>query len=490
MKKNKWLLVLLVILIAIPSHAGKLVVEEDRDRLRFEDIEVLMIENNPTIQINNNVKRNLRDAKDAIRDAERDKRDIRDAIDDLEDAIDGMYDVIDIQDGMIDSLGGIMEMFPDPEEGIPPGEGMGPIPESPDDNNGGPDQNENETPPSQLDIIAATQKGMAGAQQGLIMGQKGLAGTQIGTLEFVKGLYQGNIASLEQNIEALENQLKEMEKLPAQELELDKTILQINMGNEGLVWGAKNLYLAYANLEKQRNELIRNLEIMEKQVDIMEVQKDLGMLIDLDFIEMLNQKEKLALGIKTMETQMDNLKRELNGMLGQEFNEDIELEDAFIVEDESIANINYEEDLKLAKKNSYAVQIKEYDYNIQKINTDWEDRHGDYDSYKTANRSLENADAELDEEVKNVELVFTKAYRELQNKILSFKTEKKHLEHERNKDDIVKLKYELGVISKMELEQAKSEYYSKSNEIMVSEQELFQMLIQYKELLKGMNYSQ
>ena len=41
-------------------------------------------------------------------------------------------------------------------------------------------------------------------------------------------------------------------------------------------------------------------------------------------------------------------------------------------------------------------------------------------------------------------------------------------------DSVLKLKYELGVISKMDLEQGKSEYYANSNKAIIARQDLFQ----------------
>ncbi len=472
MKKCNWILFLLVILISLPSHAGKLVLKEDQEILKIEDLENLIKDQNPTVKTNENIKKNLEDSKESIKDAIDDKRDIEDAIEDLDEAIDGLYELVDAQDKMIGFWNTLseVEMDIDIESSKP--------------------ELEEDIPDEIKDKIEEgidKASGIYEAGKGLY---QGAVGSQILTLNSVKGLYKSNIASLEQTRDSLKDQLDEMEKLPAQILELDKAILQIDMGEKSILWGAKNLYLGHAGLERQKKEIIRNLEILEVQIDIMKVQEELGMITSLDRIEVENQRNQIILGIKTMETQMDNLKRQINLILGQDINKDIKLEDSFILDEETISKINFEDDLSLVKKNSYSMESKELDHEIKEILMKWEDRYGEYEDYKKARREFENVEIEIKEEEKNIEISFTKLYEELQDKLFALTNERQNLDHIRQKDDILELKYALGVISKIELKQGKSENYIQSNLVKNAEQEVFQTLLQYKALVGGMDFSQ
>ena len=93
-------MILVIILIAVPSHAKS----GDVNELKFKDIEKLMMNRNPTIQINKNIQKNLKDGIDAIEDVEDDRDDLEDSIDDIKDAIDSMYSAIDKQDELIINL--------------------------------------------------------------------------------------------------------------------------------------------------------------------------------------------------------------------------------------------------------------------------------------------------------------------------------------------------------------------------------------------------
>ncbi len=86
-------------------------------------------------------------------------------------------------------------------------------------------------------------------------------------------------------------------------------------------------------MQRQRDELVQNLELLDDQIDIMTIQEELGMITSLDVIDIKNQRGQMELGIKTLETQMDNIKGELNLMLGQDFDRPLELEDTFTVDE-------------------------------------------------------------------------------------------------------------------------------------------------------------
>lgn len=472
MKKSKWILVLFIILIGLPAYSDSIVSLKDVDVLKFEDIETLMMEENLTIKINQNTKRNLYDAIDSIRDAKADKKDLQDAIYDIEDAIDGLNKAIDGQDEMIKNLSLMLPAENDTTGQVPP---LGQkTPEILEDGKI-PDLDSGDV---QMPVLGPEQ-----IYQSLIF-------SQVVTLNSVKGLYSANIASLEQNIKSMKNQLDEFEKLPARKKELEKTLLQIDMGNESLIWGAKSLYLGYNNLQRQRGDLIKNLERIEDQIDIMVIQKALGMLTSLEIKELEKQRQEIILAIKTVDAQLDNILGDLNLMLNQDFNKLVILENGLTIDEKSIEDIKYEEDLKIVKENSHSLEIKEYDLHIKTIYMDWENDYGEYKDYKTAKREFENASNELKQEDKNIELIFFKAYQELKDKTELLHKEKENLEFEKEKYDILELKYKLGLVSRLEIEQARSQYNSQNNKFKSVEQDLFQKYLQYEELLKGKNFIQ
>ena len=166
------------------------------------------------------------------------------------------------------------------------------------------------------------------------------------------------------------------------------------------------------------------------------------------------------------------------------------MEDTFAVDEETISNMDYEDDLKLAKRNSYAIKLKDYDYRICDHDLEWTRDYGNSDERRAARRDFDNARIEFDQERKNVELVFHKAYEEVQNKINAFENQNKNIEYQQKKYDILELKYELGMVSEIEFKQGKVEYDSQKNKAETAQQELFQVLLLYEALLEGINFQQ
>src|SRR5690554_2731332 len=104
MKKNKWLLVLLVIMLVMPTYTVNAKSKKEIHKLKFEDIETLMMERNPTIEINKNTRKNFIDSRDAIRDVEDDKEDLKDAIAEINKAISFFNQAIKNQDTLMKDL--------------------------------------------------------------------------------------------------------------------------------------------------------------------------------------------------------------------------------------------------------------------------------------------------------------------------------------------------------------------------------------------------
>ncbi|MBZ2173996.1 TolC family protein [Schnuerera sp. xch1] len=462
MRKIKWILVLAIILIAVPTYAHQVKSGKKIHKLQFEDIETLIMERNPTIQINKNMRKNLNDNKndieDAIEDAEDDKEDLEDAIDQMDETIGELNQKIKELEVLKNSL---------------------------DYENDKPEGNSTNGDVNSMDDGSDTDLGSK---------YNNLYKALEGTIIKVQELYQSNIMTLTQNKRAMRDQLedfdKEIDKLPNQKIELDKTILQLEMVNESTVWGAQNLYLGYTNLQRQRDELAQNLELLDDQIDIMNIQQELGMVTPLEVSGIENQREQMVISLETLETQMDNIKGELNLMLGQDFDTPLKLEDELDIDEEIVSDMDYEDDLELAKKNSYSLELKTYDYRIQDNNEEWADDYGNYGDYRVAERNSENATIELDQERKNVELAFHKAYEEVHNKITALENEKRNLEYQQQKYDALKLRYELEMISKIEWKQGKAEYDSQKNKVETAQQDLLQAWLQYEAFVEGMNFQQ
>lgn len=455
MKKVAWILTIAILMTIVPVY-GVQGDGEKMHKITFEEVEPLMLERNPTIQTINNTLEELINSRNSIKDAD---DDLNDAIDELNKAINGMNRAIDELDGSIKLLEGLIG-------NIPPLPGAG----------GGSGQYGGQGPIQMAD----------GMLPGIVPGiDQILPYMTLQSLISVKGLYEMNLANLRQTRSSLRKQL---DLLPNQELEIEKAILQVEMAQKSIIWGAQSLYLAYNSLERQREELMLNLKLLEDQLNIMEVQKKLGMITELDFGAVANQKEQLELGIELLENQIDNLKGELNLMLGQDFDVKLAVEGLPELDEKKVRKMDYKKDLERARRSSYSLRMQLYDYRIEENNLEWAEDSGSSDEERAAERNFENATINYNQEQKKLELAFHKLYQNVQDKYRAVKAEEKKLEFEKQRLDAVNLKYELGMASLMELNKSKADYNTQQSKVESAKQELLQAWLQYEWFLRGMNW--
>ena len=453
MKKITWLLVFAILLMSVPAYAADGGSAEERIyKITFEQIEPLMMEKNPTIRTSNNTLETLINSRNSIEDAE---EDLDDAIDDLGDAISAMNDAIDKMDDSIGILEGLIG---------------GQIPTSPE---------------SELGNGQDSSEGFIGTDGEMPMppGTDYIPYATLQTLIGVRELYRANVATLRQNRNAMRDQL---DQLPNQEWELDKAILQIEMANNSVVWGAQSLYFAYNALERQMDELVQNLELLDDQLRIMEMQQEMGRLTSLAVSAVRNQREQLVLGIETIENQLENLKGEFNLMLGQDFDTDLVIGDIPELAEGIISDMDYDEDVEIALKKNYSYKLQLYDYKIKDNSLEWAEDSGTSDEERAAELEFENAAINYEQARKRIRLNFHKLYQDVKDKFAALEAENKNLEHQQQKYDILNLQYDLGMISRMDWEQGKAEYNNQINKVETARQDLVQAWTQYEWFLRGL----
>jgi len=446
-------LVFAIILMPVSVYAdGANSGEEKIHAIKFEEIEPVIMERNPIIKANSNTLEGLINNRNSIEDVE---EELSDTIDGLSAAINMMNDAIN----QIDASIKIMEtLIGQQVPALPPTgaeNGINGIPEA---------------------IQPA---------DGLLPGTDYTPYATLQTLMAVKKLYEANVDTLRQNRKALRDQIVQ---LPNQKLELEKGILQVEMANKSIIWGAQNLYFAYGTLERQKDELERNLKLLDDQLYILEIQEDIGMVTSLDVSAVRNQREQLVLGIKTLENQIENVKGEFNLMLGQDFNTDLVIAEIPNLDESKVLEMDYEEDLETALKSSYSLKLQSYNYKIKDNSLEWAEDSGKSDEERAAELDFENAAINFEQEHKKIKLTFHKLYQNVKDKFSALEIENKNLEYQQQKYDVLNLKYDLGRVSKMEWEQGKAEYEAQMSKVETARQDLLQAWTQYNWFLRGLNF--
>jgi hypothetical protein len=307
----------------------------------------------------------------------------------------------------------------------------------------------------------------------------------ISNFEAIAGLYDYYISVLNNNKNSMEGQITSLEQQKEDRSEiLSKLILQNEMTNYQLVWTAENLMANYNNINYNIDELNSKLSLLGRQLAVAEYKKSIDMGTEMDVQSIELQIMDLESSLKQLNEQKDDIAGELNLMLGQDYDTDVTISDTPEPDYISIDSIDMEEDLKDALASNYKIILQSYEY------SDKGEALGDAgtgNEETAAYNNFENEAIKLDDVKMKFEKDFHNAFQEVVDKKEALENEKFKLEYEAKRLNISELKYELGMISSISLDSARSEYKSQSIKVSTAEDELWKAYRKYEWMMKGLS---
>lgn len=307
-------------------------------------------------------------------------------------------------------------------------------------------------------------------------------------LTSLKGINDSNIATLQGNISSMEKQL---ESINRQQADMSRTIqkmqVQTEMVNKQMVWAGESLILVYDSINEQEKSIDNNLTMLEKQLKVLKIQEELGLISKMDIQNLQLKIEDLNYAKTTLHEQKENIKGQLNLLLGQPYDNPLEIEFAIKIDNKKLNSMDSEKDLLTAADSSYTLilQQHEVDSKITLLDRAKDDNGTHSNEYTLAENDLENEQLKLDDAKRQFDLSFKKLYQEVKGKEKTLTLEKKKLEHEKDKQSIIDLRYELGLISGMEYDNSKAVYDNQLIKVETAESDLFKSYRKYEWMLKG-----
>ena len=455
-----------IMLMSVPVYAAGADSGKGIDKVSFDEIESLIMGRNPTVQINAIALENLINSQNSMEDSE---EDLKKAIEAMGDSIDGLNQLVANQTALLASLN--LDPLPGGDTPVPAADPA--LPEGSSDTSGG-DQTLPGENPDNPDNPAPAEP----------VKDPVLYNALSQTLMYVRGLYESNISTLKSSRSDLRNQL---DQLPNRELEVGKSILQIEAGNKNIVWGAQNLYFAYDSLRRQRDGILQKLELLDDQIKIMEKRQELGMLTTLDIDGLRLQWEQTEFSLDQLDKQMEGLAGDFNQMLGRNFDAPLEIGNLPAVDKIKISQMNYEKDFNTAKKVNYSRKLKYYDYQIEMNNVELADKSRSSKDLEAAEEEYDRTAIEYNQESRNLEAKFSKAYADVKEKLEALDVADKSLEYAEQKYAALELKYEFGMVSQIELKQGKADYDTQRSGTEAAAQDLAKAWTQYQWFLDGVD---
>lgn len=287
---------------------------------------------------------------------------------------------------------------------------------------------------------------------------------------------------------ALLDALKEAERGLVDRPTLEAIIdLKNKMSNDSIVLSAQGIFINYDKLNSAISSITTNIGNLEKKLSALELQESLGMISH-------NSVNDLRTTIVDLQTQLESIKFQQLALERQFSNLLNDQENTFSIGSVNTAdeefNADEDADLKKALENSYAIKLQELQIITQQAAVERAKKDiGSSKAYKKANYDLTNSNLKLTQLKDKVRL----SYQTMTDNIAELQSDLQLAEQmlEDKKVDLseAQLKKGLGIISQLEMDDAKKDYLAQENTVKTKQIDLFNAKCNYDWFLKGMALS-
>ncbi len=232
--------------------------------------------------------------------------------------------------------------------------------------------------------------------------------------------------------------------------------LRISEANYAIISGTQQLFLLYSSLQLQKEELNIKAEQVNAQLNVAKLQKDLGMISESAFEDLSIQAQETEEALKALNENIEGIKSQINLMLGQSFNCPITIGELSAVDDSTLAKMNYNTDMETGRVQNFDIRML-----------------GSSDSYR------------IDNQTRKYKFAFDQKYKAVFNSKKTLDNETAKLGREEKKLNAAQLKYDMGLLSKLDLQKQGFAFKSQVLKVRTAQKELLQAYTAYQWLLRG-----
>lgn len=305
-----------------------------------------------------------------------------------------------------------------------------------------------------LDLLRYQQNQMSQLIRGTEAAVDGLQSSLDGTgidLSFFKTALsaypQSAIASLATQMASIEDTLDDIDD-GVMEDQSNSAIRQLRNAKNQIVMGGETLYLTLLGLEQTQQGLQRNLAALDRTLAELDVRYEMGQISALTLAEAKAGRTALVSGMDTLSMNITGLRRQLEGMLGEEIAGTLQLAPLTSVSAAELEAMDYEADLKQVKKNSYDL------YAAKQSLSDAEDAEADLDlktaadyQFDAAKYTIDAAELTLQATEQSIELSFAALLDQVRDQQQVLAAAQTSLSVKQSSFAAAQLKYEQGTIS-------------------------------------------
>ena len=283
-----------------------------------------------------------------------------------------------------------------------------------------------------------------------------------------------DIGSYIMSIAQIDMQIDQFYTMPR--LTIDSTILQLESINKQIIWGAESLFTAYHALSRQIDLANENLKTLNRNIKALEHRFSLGQITESTLLDIKSTGATLKLGIGSMENELVNLKGQINMLLGRKYDEPININKLPDAQPGFLKTVDAEKDLRSAKNQSYLISVAEMEIDeySRGINTSQQNK------YAIAKNNYTN-------EVRAIEFKYDSLSRAITDKEAALASSESQLVLRQKQLENTKVRYRLGLVSKLALDQAESDVLIQTISVDSANAELFTAIRRYEWLIRGLS---
>lgn len=295
--------------------------------------------------------------------------------------------------------------------------------------------------------------------------------------------YQAQIEVLRGNVSSLNGTLASLPILEAMvgeaydeaEYKLRK---QANYAADQLCAGAESMMIGIKMLEYTHTSLTRTLDALDRQLAVLKIQADRGMVSPLTYENAQTQRTKLAVNIQTLETQQNSLASSLALMCGYGANTIVQPTGLPEISTRDISRMKYETDLAEALADSYTLWTKQ-DALRAAANKKDKNISGTVEAYEAAKEDLAATEESLTAS-------FRQIYDAVAGKQRLVSAAEKAVQKAESDLEVSRVKYEIGTISKLEYQTAQDNLASAQDAVATAKINLLSAYQTYQWAKKGL----
>ena len=295
--------------------------------------------------------------------------------------------------------------------------------------------------------------------------------------------YQEQIKILRNNVSSLNGTLASLPAIAAMtndayseaEYSLRK---QVDNAANQLCSGAESMMIGIKTLEYTHTSLVRSLNALDRQLAVLKIQADRGMVSPLTYENAQTQRTKLAANIQTLETQQNSLCSSLALMCGYGANTIVKPTGLPEISTRDISKMKYETDLEEALENSYTLWSKQ-DAVRQAGNKVDSNLSGTKESYEAAKEELAATEEDLTSS-------FRQIYNDVADKQRLVSAAETAAEKARSDLEVSRVKYEIGTLSELDYKNAQDDLASAEDAVATAKINLLSAYQTYQWAKKGL----